>query len=267
VRVFVRDRSHRDLGSATTDRDGTFRLPLHLGDDRSLRCGLGIADGVIDDANATLHDNCSWLLGSSDGPLELLVEPSVPVQADVRLPDGTALALADLLVADARQPHRTLLHTSTDRAGIATFGLPVGRHELLAIGHDGAVCTATLDVREGGVQPVRWERVETGEIAGTLCDAAGAPLPGVELLLAHEALQSGGDAARSSERQRATVVTDRSGAFRCRGMPTGNWTLATLHAAAGTNDVCVVQSDAQAIVALRHAGLGNGGAAAAAPSR
>lgn len=266
VRVFVRDRSHRDLGSVTTGRDGTFRLPLPLGDDRMLRCGVAIADGLLDDANATLHDNCSWLLGNRDGVLELFVEPSVPVQADVRLPDGSALALAELLVADARQPHRTLLHTSTDRAGIATFGLPVGVHELLAIGHDGAVCTATLDVRQDGAQPVRWQRVETGEIAGTLCDAAGAPLPGVELLLAHEALQGPG-AARSNERQRATVVTDRSGAFRCRGIPTGNWTLATLHATAGTNDVCVVQGDAQAIVALRHAGLGNGGAAAAAPSR
>ena len=36
--------------------------------------------------------------------LELFVEPSVPVQADVRLPDGTALALAELLVSGACWP-------------------------------------------------------------------------------------------------------------------------------------------------------------------
>lgn len=253
VRVFVRDRSHRDLGAVTTGRDGGFRLPLSLGGDHGVRLGIRIHDGWLADDHATVHDNCTWQLGSAGGDaIELLVEPSVPVQTTVRLQDGTVLALADLVVGDPQRPHRTLLHLHTDRAGSASFGLPFGRHELLAISYDGTVCRATVDVRTGGSDAPQWQRVATGEIAGTLRLPDGSPLPGVELLLAHEDLQREG-AANSSERQRVTVVTDRGGSFRCRGVPIGGWTLVGLHDAAVANDACFVASDTRSVVELRRA--------------
>lgn len=254
VRVFLRDRSHRELGAVTTERDGAFRLPLRLGSDHTLRLGIRIADGWITDDQVTVHDNCTWQLRSAGGdePIELLVEPSVPVQTTVRLQDGTVLALADLVVGDPQRPQRTLLHLHTDRAGSASFGLPFGRHELLAISYDGTVCRATVEVRTGGSDAPQWQRVATGEIAGTLRLPDGSPLPGVELLLVHADLQREG-AANSSERQRVTVVTDRSGSFRCRGVPIGGWTLVGLHDTAIANDACFVASDTQSVVELRRA--------------
>lgn len=225
VLLVVRDRSHRELGSTLADRDGGFRLRVAMPADGFCRVALAVTEWQVVADDLTVVDGCSWApVNAPQDRVDLLAERTGIVQGAVRGPDGSLFALADLVVADVQRVHRELVHTHTDQAGQFTVGLPAGDHELLAVAHDGRVCRASLRVTSGGHHEPQWQSIAVGSIAGMLRDGAGKAVPGVELFVASRVLQDS-HAANASERQHCTVVTDRAGRFRCRGLPVGDWTI------------------------------------------
>lgn len=225
VRLVVRDRSHCEIGSALVDHQGEFQLPLVMPPDGFCRLGLDLGDWLLVDDEASIVDGFCWVpFPNVSKRLDLLAERTGVLSSVVRGPDGSQFLLAEIVVADTERLHRALVRTHTDLAGHFTVGLPAGDHELLAVSHDGQVARATLRIDAGRHHEVQWQAVATGEVAGVLRDAAGTGIPGVELLVASTDLQGPGG-ARASDRQRCTLVTDRQGRFRCRGLPAGSWTV------------------------------------------
>lgn len=223
VRLVARDRSQCDLGITQATPGGEFHFQLVLPAERFCRFGLPLDQWLLVDDEMTIQDGFSWAPVTRPGErLDLLVERAGQLRGVVRGLGGVQFALADVVVADSARPWRTLLRTTTDRAGNIAFGLPAGVHDLLAVAHDGKVCRATLQVVAGQSHTIEWQPVPVGDVDGVLRDAQGVAVPGVELSIVTDTLRSA-EAANVGERQRCSVRTDRFGRFRCRGLPPGTW--------------------------------------------
>lgn len=227
LRLFVRDRSRRDIATIAVGRDGSFAERFVLPADGMSRFGLALGDWLFAGDADMFIDGFSWTpVWNGDAPLDLCVEPTGTLGGVLQAQGGVRFTLADVIVADSAQPERPLVRTCSDRDGRVQLGLPAGDHDLLAVTHDGKVIAASVHIQPGNVHTPEWQQVPAGEVAGIVRDAAGKPVAGVELMACAHTLH---DSVRAGKRQRSTVLTDRNGRFRCRGLPAGDWTIAPLH--------------------------------------
>jgi hypothetical protein len=218
ARVLVRDRSHRDLGIAVSDRDGAFAVKIERPLDGFVRIGLALAQWMPLADELTIADGCVWLPHRyCADELELFVERVGIVRCALHADEGSGFVLAEVVANDAERSGRRALRTHTDRTGNLELPLPPGRHELLAVGHDGAVRSASVTIDSGRVVQPEWRHLATGTITGEVRDRDGRGVPGVELFVLHDHF------APPSERDHCRIVTDRHGRFRCRGLPAGDW--------------------------------------------
>ncbi len=218
VRVLVRDRSHRDLGSVVVDRDGSFELRVDHPPDGFVRYGLALDEWMLAHDELSLADGHAWLPFPYAGDdAQIVVERTGTVRGVLRSPSGAGLALADVVAVDVHDASRRELRAHTDLTGNLALALPAGEHQVLVVAHDGAVCRARVDVEPGTTIEGTWERLATGTLAGTLLDRAGAPVPAVELFVRR------GPVAERGERDHCRIVSDRAGRFRCRGLTPGEW--------------------------------------------
>lgn len=226
--VVVRDRSGRDLATGRSDARGRLEVPVPLGSERFCRLGIAATDGFVDDPASTTRDGHSWLaFDDVRGDVRLHVAAVTRLVTRPIAADGQGLPFVVVRIANPAAPHLTLFEVHGDGTGEARIGLPEGDYELLAVGLDGAVCTAVLDTRRTPPQPLVWQPVPTGTLEGQLCTAAGEALPGAALLLASTELRQG-DNLHAARRQKVVVLTDRDGRFRGRGLPAGEWTIAAV---------------------------------------
>jgi hypothetical protein len=246
VHVVLRDRSHCDLGTVVADRSGSFALRLALPPDGFVRAGLALGEGLLLHDEVTIVDGFSWV-PHQDGahqPIDLFTEATHLLQGIVKSPDGCPLAYADITVVDTDQPHRPLVELRSDLAGRIEVGLPHGEHELLAVAANGAVCRGAVRVANDVCSGPKWQQVETGVVEGTVLGQDGLAVGTVEVWLG----LNGATDANVGERQSVRVRTDRSGRFRCRGLPSGTWTVAVHRAGVGTStEIDVVANGTQTV--------------------
>jgi hypothetical protein len=251
LRLVMRDRSQQEIASAIVGHGGEFHMQVVLPADGFCRVGLALGPWLLLDDDKTIADGFCWVpAGDTRNRLQLMVDRAGMLQSFVRGAGG-GFALADVVVVDSTNPHRELVRACADGAGAITLGLPAGDHELLAVAQDGSVSRAALRVHAGGKNEPQWLPIEVGEVAGVLRDATGAPVPGVDLLVASKALQEPGE-ANASVRQRCEVVTDRNGRFRARGLPVGDWTVAAIHDARVVGAAFDVRANQRADIALSY---------------
>jgi hypothetical protein len=232
IQVVLRDRSNRELATAITGADGSFRgaarLPLEQLAAAGARLGIRLGEGIlIADSQRTFADGHCWATCDPSLPMPVQVEGAATVRQRLVDDRGEVLAFAEITVTDdtSDTPHRPLLSTWTTNDGQLTLDLPASSLRLLAVSPSGVVMTAQWQA-DGALGAPVWKPVRCGHVEGVLRNAAGAPVPGIEILVASVDLQAGGNDA--AKRQRVVVRTDRLGRFRCRGLPIGDWTLATL---------------------------------------
>ena len=232
VQVVLRDRSQRNLATAITGADGGFRgtarLPIEQLATAGPRLGIRLGDGIlIADSQRTFADGYCWAACDPSLPMPVQVEGAAMVRQRLVDDRGEALAFAEITVTDdtSDTPHRAMLTTWTANDGQLTLDLPASSLRLLAVSPSGVVMTSHWQA-DGALGAPVWKPVHCGHVEGVLRNAAGAPVPGIEILVASVDLQVGGNDAAT--RQRVVVRTDRLGRFRCRGLPIGDWTLATL---------------------------------------
>lgn len=255
MEVVLRDRSGQLLATAITGELGSFhalaKLPRKLFEAAGARVGIRLGAGaMIADGERTFRDGCCWVLCDPTQPISLQLEPAATLRQRLVDARGEALAFAEVTVVDGQgeADHRPLLSAWTDGDGRLDLDLPTGALRLLAVSPRGAVLAAEWQANAGSEGPV-WEPVRCGSVEGVLLDEAGEPVPGIEILVASVALQVGGNDA--AVRQSAVVRTDRGGRFRCRGLPIGDWTLATLGDEVRANGVFAAQEGVLAKVELR----------------
>lgn len=229
AQLALRNCRGREIGLAAVGAEGRFRATVEPSFERLYQVGLPLEHGVLIDAEVTVADGCSWVtVRNPDDPIELAADPTWSLEFAVRDGDDTLLALAPVIVANGDAPLLAFAETCCDHAGRCSVSLPAGKFELLAIGHDGRVCRATVTMpADAKAQTIEWHTVPSGSVRGQLLDAQGQPLPGATVLFACEAAQDE-DRLRACDRQMVRVVTDRRGQFRCRGLPAGAWTAAAL---------------------------------------
>jgi hypothetical protein len=255
MEVVLRDRSGQLLATAISGELGSFqttaKLPRKLLEAAGAHVGIRLGAGaMIADGERTFRAGCCWVPCDPTQPISLQLEPAATVRQRLVDERGEALAFAEVTVVDgqAGDDHRPLLSAWTDGDGRLDLDLPTGALRLLAVSPRGAVLTAEWQAAAGSEGPV-WEPVRCGAVEGVLLDEAGEPVPGIEILVASVALQVGGNDA--AVRQSAVVRTDRRGRFRCRGLPIGDWTLATLGDEVRANGVFAAQEGVLARVGLR----------------
>ncbi|MCU0864519.1 MAG: carboxypeptidase-like regulatory domain-containing protein [Planctomycetes bacterium] len=255
LQVVLRDRSGQVLATAITGELGSFqalaKLPRNLLEAAGAHVGIRLGAGaMIADGERTFRDGCCWVPCDPTQPISLQLEPAATLRQRLVDGRGEALAFAEVTVVDRQHgaDHRPLLSAWADGDGRLDLDLPTGALRLLAVSPRGGVLTAEWQANAGSEGPV-WEPVRCGDVEGVLSDAAGEGVPGIEILVASVALQVGGNDA--AVRQSAVVRTDRGGRFRCRGLPIGDWTLATLGDEVRANGVFAAQEGVLARVGLR----------------
>ena len=225
VRIVARDRSGCDLCSAVTDATGDFVLATPLPPHSFLRLGLELREWQLIDATMTISDGFSWIHTTAN-PVksrELFLERTGDLRSELRGEGGTRLVFADVEVIDTEH-YLTRVRTVSDRAGRVDLRLPPGDYELIATASDGQITSAMVVFAENQPAPkIKWTPLPSGSIEGVMLDDANQPVPGVELFVA---LQEEHGAACA--RRRTTVLTDKNGRFRCRGLTPGTWTVVGL---------------------------------------
>ncbi|HEX6810743.1 MAG TPA: carboxypeptidase-like regulatory domain-containing protein [Planctomycetota bacterium] len=247
VRVVVRDRSSCDLCTGVTDMAGQFVLSVPLPPHSFCRIGLELREWQLVDSTMSIADGFSWIHTTADPHTrrDLFAEPTGGLHGEVRGESGNRLVFADVVAADVEQIHKALVRAVSDRAGRFEMRLPPGDYELLATASDGQVARGTVRVTASQPNPeITWTVLACGSIEGTLLDGSGKPAPGVELSVCSQELPG-----IASERWKTTVLTDRHGRFRCRGLAPGPWTVAGLHEKLDANaEEDVVKGKAKNIV-------------------
>jgi uncharacterized GH25 family protein len=100
---------------------------------------------------------------------------------------------------------------------------------LFATSSDGQIARATVRVTSNKTAPrITWKPLPSGSIEGLLVDGLGQPMPGIDLFVAAKELQNAVEEP-AGDRMSSTVLTDRNGRFRCRGLLPGTWTVVGLH--------------------------------------
>jgi hypothetical protein len=227
VRVWVRDRSHQDLGHAITDAAGQFAVQVATPADGCLRFGLHHLEGQLASDDRTFADGCSWVAcQATNDPVELVADPVVRLTTVVRNQHGEGLAFAAVEVTDPADPTCPRLRTCADRTGTVQLGLPAGPSHLVATTATGDIAVATIHVVHDLPVQLRWTPVTTGEVRGTVGSADGSPLAGCEVELQRLELRTPEDTAVAMP-ERLQVRTDRAGRFRRRGLPEGRWSVTT----------------------------------------
>lgn len=236
--LYFYDHSSQLLGKVKVDRHGKFRATVQTSRTGEYRIGMPLDKWELVDDMRTLQYGFTWVTAHGTDEIELIVEPSGTVQCPVRNANGRLLMLADVTIANPRDPHCVLAQSACNRMGHFEIAMPAEHYEVLAVGHDGLVCKGNVHIRAGGKRSeVRWQTVPTGTLAGRLVDKNGKPVPGVQLYVASRELVDI-EEVRAAERQKARIFTDREGRFRCRGLPIGDWTIVALdHPGVGTTDV------------------------------
>jgi hypothetical protein len=226
VRIVARDRSGGDLCSAVTDASGDFVLALPLPPHSFLRLGLELREWHLIDSTMSISDGFSWIQTTADPDRsrELFLERTGDFRSELRGEGGTRFVFADVEVIDCEH-YLTRVRTVSDRAGKVDLRLPPGDYELIASSSDGQVTSASVTFTENRPTPkITWKPLPSGSLEGVLLDDAHQPVPGVELFVALQ--EEHGD---SCARRNATVLTDKNGRFRCRGLTPGVWSVFAKH--------------------------------------
>jgi hypothetical protein len=222
-RLVLRDLSGCELDSAVVVAGGAFRLsrPRQV---QACRLGLELAEWHLVDESTTFADGFSWIHvpAGKDGRFDLFVEPLGHVRGELRGIGGAQLVLAEI-TASIEDPHPVTLRGFSDRSGMFELHAPAGEYELFAIASDGQTAFARTHVRPKQADTgIRWQLLPSGSLEGRVLDERGEPMPGRELVLLSE-FDAGTSA--TAARYRRTVLTDRSGRYRCRGLLPGHWTV------------------------------------------
>jgi len=226
--LFFYDHSSQLLGKVKVDRHGKFRGSVQTSPTGEYRIGMPLDKWELVDDMRTLQDGFTWVTAHSTNEIELFVQASGTLKCPVRDAKGRLLMLADVTIANPRDPHCVLVQSACDRMGQFEMALPAEQYEVLAVAHDGLVCKGTVQIRAGGKRSeVRWKTIPTSTVEGRLVDKNGKAVPGVELYVAARELLDM-EEVRAAERQKARIFTDRHGRFRCRGLPSGEWTIVAL---------------------------------------
>lgn len=226
VRIVARDRSGIDLCSAVTDASGDFVLATPLPPDSFLRLGLELREWQLVDCTMSICDGFSWIqtTANPEKSRDLFLERTGDLRSELRSENGTRLVFADVEAIDVEHC-LTRVRTVSDRAGKVDLRVPPGDYELIASASDGQITSAMVVFAEGQAAPkITWKPLPTGSIEGVLRDSTNQPMPGVELYVALQVADCDACARRS-----ATVLTDRNGRFRCRGLTPGIWTVVGRH--------------------------------------
>ncbi|HEU4418032.1 MAG TPA: carboxypeptidase-like regulatory domain-containing protein, partial [Planctomycetota bacterium] len=226
IRIVARDRSGCDLCSAVTDATGDFVFAMPLPPHSFVRLGLELREWHLIDSTTSIADGFSWIQTTAD-PVrsrELFLERTGDFRSELRGESGTRFVFADVEVIDAEH-YLTRVRTVSDRAGRVDLRLPPGDYEFIAAATDGQITSAMAFFAENKPVPrITWKPLPSGSIEGVLLDDADQPVPGVELFVALQE-EHGAACARRS----ATVLTDKNGRFRCRGLTPGIWTVVGRH--------------------------------------
>ncbi len=226
-RLAARDRSSCDLGSVVIGADGHFTLPVPIQSRAFCRLGLELSGWQLVGETMAIADGFSWVSVTADPQalVDLCVEPTCELRTELRGRGGAWLVLAEVVIADAEQPHKAFVRAISDRMGNVEVHLPVGDYELFATGNDGQIARADVRVAASrGAAAVPWQVLPSGTIEGQVLDVEGQPMPGIELYLAAQELQ-GATMEHASSRLSCRVLTDRNGRFRGRGLSPGMWTV------------------------------------------
>jgi hypothetical protein len=224
LQFVVHDRSHLEIGSITADANGAMVLRAAVPIDGFVRIGLPLGKWLLQGDENVVADGCSWVpLYGADRAADLHVAPAAIVRGAVGFA-GQLLPFAEVVIVDEERDHAAMVRTWLRGDAMLATGLPLGRYHLLAIGGDGRLLRAELQLESLLEHAPEWQQVAAGSVEGVVRDASG-PRPGVELVVAHAELQAG-IAVHAARRQLCRAVTDRHGRFRVRGMQTGTWTIA-----------------------------------------
>jgi len=228
--LFFFDRRMRPMGTARIDRHGNFRGMVQRSSDDHYRVGIALDNWVLLDDEGTLRHGFSWQIVSGHKPIELLTRATGTIAGRVRDKTGASMALARVTIATDDAPHRTLAECALDQTGKLRIALPQGHYHLLAVSHQGSVCTGEVRVHAGKHHDaLLWDTIPTGSVSGRLVDSEQKPMPGAELLFASRDIVDPAE-VRATSRQKVRVITNREGKFQCRGLPEGEWTvIATNH--------------------------------------
>jgi len=244
VRIVARDRIGCDLCSAVTDASGDFVLATPLPPHSYLRLGLELREWQLIDSTMTISDGFSWILTTADPDRsrELFLDRTGDLRSELRGEGGTRLVFADVEVIDVEH-YLTRVRAVSDRAGKVDLRLPPGDYELIANSSDGQITSAMVVFAEGQPAPkIAWKPLPSGSIEGVLLDGSNQPVPGVELFVA---LQEEDGAACA--RRRTTVLTDKNGRFRCRGLTPGVWTVVGRHEQGIEGDARVTKGKSESV--------------------
>jgi len=244
VRIVARDRSGIDLCSAVTGAGGDFVLAMPLPPHSFLRLGLELREWQLVDSTMSICDGFSWIqtTANPEKSRDLFLERTGDLRSELRGENGARLVFADVEVIDVEH-YLTRVRTVSDRAGGVDVRLPPGDYELIATDSLGQITSALVAFAQGQPAPkVQWKPLPSGSIEGVLRDSADRPVPGVELLVA---LQEEDGVACA--RRRATVLTDKNGRFRCRGLTPGVWTVVGRHEQGIEGDARVTKDKSESV--------------------
>ena len=226
ARLIAVDRSYAEAAAAVADADGRFVLAVRLPRSTFCRLGLELADHYLEVDPVRIARGHSWIDTTADPTANrvLRVARAGGLRTEVRGPTGEGFAFADVAVATLERPFAPVLVAATDQQGtLVVRGLPPGSYQLTATSHEGEIAGAKVEIVAGAVGTIaRWRHVPSGWLEGRVIDGNGQPVPGLEVHLASPYLMEG-DVEFAEGLLDRTVVTDRHGRFRCRGLPPGEW--------------------------------------------
>lgn len=235
--LYFYDHGTELLGTVKVDHEGKFRASVRTSPNGEYRIGMPLDEWELHDDLRSVQYGFSWVTSHTTDEIELFVQKSGQLQCPVRDANGRLLTLADVTIADPEHPYVVFARGACDRTGKFEMALPAETYDMIAVTHDGLVCRGDVQIHPGGKsKEIRWRTVPTSTVEGRLVDADGKAVPGVELFVASRELNHSG--VHAAERQKARIFTDREGRFRCRGLPSGDWTIVALDQPAfGTTEV------------------------------
>lgn len=166
--------------------------------------------------------------GRPTTPITIRLEEGGTITGEVRSPDGTLLASAQVRAAEkipwgSRWPRGAF----TDANGqFRLEGLPRRPIDLFALNADGSSPTATLDLRTGAPdQHVVLVMSNDKMIAGTVVDGAGQPVGEAQVMVDPAPNSPGWPPREEQLRLDRRFVTDGGGHFHFAGLPAGDYRL------------------------------------------